>query len=227
MADIQPITMPKWGLAMEEGMLARWAVEVGAPIAPRPGDHGHRDDEDRQCLREPGDRRAAPPGRRRRRHGAGRRAARRRLRAATCRTPTVDDFVADFLDGFKPAEKGEAGGPAAEIDRGRRPPHPPPQGRPRSRRADPLPSWLRRRPVDLDAQPGGARRRPSGPRHRSARPWRLGEGGVRRLGRGARRGGARLHGRRGAWTPPISSAIRSAGRSPSTIALDAPPGSPA
>ena len=32
MASIQPITMPKWGLAMEEGMLARWTVDVGATI---------------------------------------------------------------------------------------------------------------------------------------------------------------------------------------------------
>ncbi|MCB1499794.1 MAG: acetoin dehydrogenase dihydrolipoyllysine-residue acetyltransferase subunit [Bauldia sp.] len=33
MPAIQAITMPKWGLAMEEGMLARWAVEEGASIA--------------------------------------------------------------------------------------------------------------------------------------------------------------------------------------------------
>jgi pyruvate dehydrogenase E2 component (dihydrolipoamide acetyltransferase) len=33
MSQIQPITMPKWGLAMEEGVLARWAVDEGVEIA--------------------------------------------------------------------------------------------------------------------------------------------------------------------------------------------------
>lgn len=33
MPAIQAITMPKWGLAMEEGMLARWAVDEGSSIA--------------------------------------------------------------------------------------------------------------------------------------------------------------------------------------------------
>jgi len=33
MATIRPITMPKWGLAMEEGMLARWTVDVGETVA--------------------------------------------------------------------------------------------------------------------------------------------------------------------------------------------------
>jgi pyruvate dehydrogenase E2 component (dihydrolipoamide acetyltransferase) len=33
MAAIQPIVMPKWGLAMEEGTLTRWTVDEGQPIA--------------------------------------------------------------------------------------------------------------------------------------------------------------------------------------------------
>jgi pyruvate dehydrogenase E2 component (dihydrolipoamide acetyltransferase) len=33
MAEIQPIVMPKWGLAMQEGMLAQWHVEEGATVS--------------------------------------------------------------------------------------------------------------------------------------------------------------------------------------------------
>jgi pyruvate dehydrogenase E2 component (dihydrolipoamide acetyltransferase) len=30
--SVQPITMPKWGLAMQEGTLAKWSVPEGAPV---------------------------------------------------------------------------------------------------------------------------------------------------------------------------------------------------
>ncbi|UFS70670.1 2-oxo acid dehydrogenase subunit E2 [Geomonas sp. RF6] len=33
-AGIQTLTMPKWGLTMEEGTLVQWLVEEGAPIVP-------------------------------------------------------------------------------------------------------------------------------------------------------------------------------------------------
>jgi pyruvate dehydrogenase E2 component (dihydrolipoamide acetyltransferase) len=31
---IQPITMPKWGLAMQEGTLVKWAIAEGEPVTP-------------------------------------------------------------------------------------------------------------------------------------------------------------------------------------------------
>lgn len=34
MSDIKPIVMPKWGLAMQEGTLAKWSVQEGETIAP-------------------------------------------------------------------------------------------------------------------------------------------------------------------------------------------------
>jgi pyruvate dehydrogenase E2 component (dihydrolipoamide acetyltransferase) len=33
MSDIRPIMMPKWGLAMEEGMVTEWLIELGAEVA--------------------------------------------------------------------------------------------------------------------------------------------------------------------------------------------------
>ena len=33
MSDIRTLEMPKWGLSMEEGVLARWAIQEGDRFA--------------------------------------------------------------------------------------------------------------------------------------------------------------------------------------------------
>ena len=42
-ATLQAITMPKWGLAMDEGMVVAWHVEEGARLVA--GDEIHLDPE--------------------------------------------------------------------------------------------------------------------------------------------------------------------------------------
>ena len=57
---IRPIVMPKWGLAMQEGMVAQLAGRGGRRDQRRRRDPRHRDVQDRQRVREPGRRAAAP-----------------------------------------------------------------------------------------------------------------------------------------------------------------------
>ena len=114
MSAIQPITMPKWGLAMEEGMLARWVVEEGASITP--GDEIMDIETSkianvfespvggilrRKVVKE-GD--TVPVG-----------ALLGVVADPAVPEAEVDRYVSDFLASFKPAEAAEAGGPSAET----------------------------------------------------------------------------------------------------------------
>ena len=76
MSEIQPIVMPKWGLAMEEGALTSWLVQSGSEVEKGQGDRGNRDVKTRQRLRKPGFRNLAPAGRQGGRCPTGRRAPR-------------------------------------------------------------------------------------------------------------------------------------------------------
>ena len=183
--------MPKWGLAMQEGMVAKWLVEEGA--------RSTRGDEildiETSKIANVFESPVAGPLRRRLvgegetvpvgallgvvadSCGAGGRARRLRRR------------VPGGVRGAR--RRGRRDRARAGDDRGRRPAAALPgdgRGRGAAGRVHPR---LRRRPLQLAVQPGGAGREPRDLRARPAGPWRLDQGPGQRPGRRRRAGGAR------------------------------------
>ncbi len=114
MSEIKPITMPKWGLAMEEGVLARWAVEEGAEIAAGQEIMDIETTKIANVFESPvagvlrkkvvSDGETVPVG-----------ALLGVVADQNVADAEVEKFVGDFLESFKPAEAGESGAPAAET----------------------------------------------------------------------------------------------------------------
>jgi pyruvate dehydrogenase E2 component (dihydrolipoamide acetyltransferase) len=111
---IQAITMPKWGLAMDEGLLARWTVDEGAEIA--------RGQEilDIETTKIANAFESPVAGVLRRKVAAeGSVLPVGALLGVTADRDTpdadIDAFVADFQANFKPPEKSAASGPAYEF----------------------------------------------------------------------------------------------------------------
>lgn len=114
MPKIQPITMPKWGLAMEEGQLAKWAVDEGAEISPGQEIMDIETTKIANVFESPvggvlrrkvvADGETVPVG---------------ALLGVVSEPGTpdaeVDAFVQDFLASFTPTEKGGSDAPAAET----------------------------------------------------------------------------------------------------------------
>ena len=195
---IKPITMPKWGLAMEEGALARWAVEEGAEIALGQEIMDIETTKIANVFESPVAGVLRQKGGGGGRDRAGRRAARRRLRARRAgrrggkirrRFPGKLQAAGEGL--CRRADAGDRSRRAGKRIRYLK-------AGPDDGHADPADPRLRRRPDGLDVQPGRPRRRPPGLCDRPSRPWRLVEGRRRRLGaRRSPRRSSRLHGRGG------------------------------
>ena len=112
-SPIRPITMPKWGLAMEEGILARWAVEEGQEIAAGQEIMDIETTKIANVFESPvagvlrkkvvKDGETVPVG-----------ALLGVVAAPGVADAEVEKFVGAFLENFKPAETGAAG-PVPEI----------------------------------------------------------------------------------------------------------------
>ena len=170
------------------------ADRAGGGDRGRPGDHGHRDLQDRQCLRKPGRRHLSQDRGRRRRDRAGRGVAGRR-RAGVGQRRRGRGLRQGLQRQFRLGRGRGRQRPRARDRRCRRHAHPfleDGRGRRASRHLHP---WLRRRSLQLDVQSGRACGEPHHLRHRPPRPWRLDQGRRRRRSRRVHLGRARLHGR--------------------------------
>jgi pyruvate dehydrogenase E2 component (dihydrolipoamide acetyltransferase) len=111
---IQPITMPKWGLAMEEGVLARWAVDEGAEIAAGQEIMDIETTKIANVFESP-----VTGVLRRKVVGEGETVPVGGLLGVVAdpgvAEAEVEAFIGTFQENFKPAAKGESGAPAPQT----------------------------------------------------------------------------------------------------------------
>ena len=119
MPDIQPIVMPKWGLAMQEGTLAKWSAEEGEPVAVGQEIMDIETSKIANVFESPVEGVLEKAGRAGWRGASGRRASgRRRRQGVTDGRSTA--FVADFQAQFASAGEGRCAGARADHGRDRR-----------------------------------------------------------------------------------------------------------